>query len=237
VRLVCNYPVPTSAIMSSFATTSESTEAFNERMRNHIQELKQSEAISSTSTNAAAHTYTTASVRGVPQNPSLSVEKFEDIISNFETRESDVFIGGFSVWVDTGWLTFFATVNRSYLCESWYDVDPADHSLFAKRERRSPCRRCHSSKLLSLSCIHHLLFQQPTALLCLGWRLPHQISCRRGRYVSELSVCVPVLCFLAARVEPVVIAGLQYVWLNSKCTCLNVFVCGHRRRRRGRSAR
>ena len=37
-------------------------------------------------------TYSTVLVKGIPQNPTLSVEKFEDIIDNFITRSSDVFV-------------------------------------------------------------------------------------------------------------------------------------------------
>jgi hypothetical protein len=37
-------------------------------------------------------TYATALVKVIPQNPTLDVAKFEDIIDNFVTRPSDVFV-------------------------------------------------------------------------------------------------------------------------------------------------
>jgi hypothetical protein len=46
--------------------------------------------------------FVVCSVRGVPQNPSLSVDKFESIIDRFESRASDVFIATY-VKAGTTW--------------------------------------------------------------------------------------------------------------------------------------
>ena len=39
--------------------------------------------------------YKLVSIRGVPQNPWFDVQKFEDIIDNFQTRDEDVFVSTF----------------------------------------------------------------------------------------------------------------------------------------------
>jgi hypothetical protein len=39
--------------------------------------------------------YKLLDVRGIPQNPSFTVSKFEDIIDSFQTRDGDVFISTF----------------------------------------------------------------------------------------------------------------------------------------------
>ena len=39
--------------------------------------------------------YKLADVRGIPQNPCFDVDKFEDIIDSFQTRDGDVFVSTF----------------------------------------------------------------------------------------------------------------------------------------------
>jgi hypothetical protein len=39
--------------------------------------------------------YKLLDIRGIPQNPSFTVSKFEDIIDSFQTRDGDVFISTF----------------------------------------------------------------------------------------------------------------------------------------------
>jgi hypothetical protein len=39
--------------------------------------------------------YKLLDIRGIPQNPSFIVSKFEDIIDSFQTRDGDVFISTF----------------------------------------------------------------------------------------------------------------------------------------------
>lgn len=46
--------------------------------------------------------YKLALVRGIPENPTFDVAKFEDIIDNFETKDGDVFIATF-VKAGTTW--------------------------------------------------------------------------------------------------------------------------------------
>lgn len=54
-------------------------------------------------------------IRGIPQNPSFVVSRFESIIDNFKTRDGDVFVSTFVKAGDTFIQSFLCTKSKLFL--------------------------------------------------------------------------------------------------------------------------